>query len=190
MIFTKPIVLIGFMATGKTTVGRLVAEQTGRQFLDLDSAIEAAAGLSVADIFRNEGEPGFRRHETVALGKALATSNTVIATGGGAACREDNLRAMLKGGFVVALAVDAAEVARRIGRGGGRPLLDSASDPEATARALLATREPFYARAHIRIDTVGRDPQDVANDVIEALRSQAASTPPHDRGENDEKKES
>lgn len=171
----KPIVLIGFMATGKTTVGKLVAAQTGRTFIDLDAAIEAEAKMTVADIFRNEGEPGFRRQEAAALSRALGTRGSVIATGGGAACREDNLQAMLQQGFVVALSADPAEVIRRVGGGSGRPLLDGATDPQGVARKLLAEREPFYARAHARIETVGRSPQEVAQQVISASRSHPAS---------------
>ncbi len=184
MIENKPIVLIGFMATGKTTVGRLVAAQTERDFVDLDAAIEAEAGLSVADIFRQQGEAGFRKQEAAALSKVLASQNTVIATGGGAACREDNLQAMLNAGFVVALAVDSAEVVRRVGQGSGRPLLDGSADPEGAARTLLAQREPFYARAHARIDTVGRPPQQVADAVIEALRLHSAGHPDDDKKES------
>lgn len=171
MTSEKPIVLIGFMATGKSTVGRLVAARTGRSFVDLDTAIEEEAGKSVAEIFKQDGEPGFRAKESVALQKALAKDNVVIATGGGAACRENNLRAMLEAGFVVALQADPAEVIRRAGGGSGRPLLDGAADPQQAAMKLLAEREPFYARAHVRIDTVGRPPEHVAADVINAFDS-------------------
>ena len=162
----RPIVLIGFMATGKTTVGRLVAARTSRSFIDLDAAIVAEAGMSVADIFRKEGEAGFRRLESAALTRALAATDAVIATGGGAACREDNLQAMLDGGFVVALWADAEEIIRRVGDRSGRPLLDGAADPNAAARKLLQEREPFYARAHARVQTVDRAPEDVADEVV------------------------
>lgn len=171
MTSDKPIVLIGFMATGKSTVGRLVAARTERAFIDLDAAIEAVAGKSVAEIFKQEGEPGFRAQESAALQMALEKRNVVIATGGGAACRENNLRAMLEAGFVVALQADPAEVIRRVGSGSGRPLLDGQADPQQAAMKLLAEREPFYARAHARIDTVGRPPEHVATDVINAFDS-------------------
>lgn len=163
---SKPIVLIGFMATGKTTVGRLVAARTHRTFVDLDAAIVAEANMPIPEIFRAEGEPGFRRREAAALDKALLDVNAVIATGGGAACREDNLRKMLQQAFVVALWADAEEVIKRVGQRSGRPLLDGADDPQAVARKLLHEREPFYARAHARVQTVGRTPEAVADDVI------------------------
>src|SRR6476661_5383130 len=89
-----PIFLVGFMATGKTTVGRILAQRLGWTMLDLDDLIAAEAGMTVPDIFAAEGEAGFREREARAVRAAGARRRTVIATGGGAACREDNLRAM------------------------------------------------------------------------------------------------
>jgi shikimate kinase len=169
----KPIVLIGFMATGKSTVGRLVAAQLGRSFVDLDHLIEQIAGKRVADIFRDDGEPAFRKREAEALARALAQPDAVIATGGGAACREENLAAMLERGRVVALSVTPAEVLKRTGGASGRPLLDQAADPLAAASDLLKKREPFYARAHVRVDTVGKSPETVATEVLAALEGEA-----------------
>jgi shikimate kinase len=165
----RPIVIIGFMGTGKTTVGRLVADRLGRRFVDLDRVIEEVAGRSIPEIFRADGEPGFRRLETEALGRALGEGGAVIATGGGAACREPNLGMMLARGLVVALSATPEESLRRTGRASGRPMLDDASDPLAQARELLRQREPFYARAHVRIDTVGRAPDEVAAAVLAAV---------------------
>jgi len=164
-------VLIGFMATGKTTVGKLVAERLGRRFLDLDGLIEETAGKTIAELFRSDGEPAFRRAETQALRAALATEDTVVATGGGAACREDNLQAMLAAATVVALSATPLEVLRRTGGASGRPLLDRAEDPLTLATRLLGEREPFYARAHLRIDTVGRSAEEVAALVADAVEN-------------------
>jgi shikimate kinase len=164
-----PVFLIGFMATGKTTVGRLVARRRGWTFVDLDESIVAAAGMPVAEIFAREGEAGFRRREAEALRAAAARRRTVIATGGGAACREENLTTMLGAGRVVALSATPAEVLRRTGRGSGRPLLDGKADSLGTAASLLAAREPFYARAHHTVDTVGKAPAEVATLVLAAL---------------------
>ena len=167
-----PIFLIGFMATGKTTVGQLVAARRGWSFVDLDQAIVAGAGMTVAEIFAREGEAGFRQREAAAVRAAAARTRTVIATGGGAACREDNLTTMLAGGRVVALSATPAEVLRRVGGPSGRPLLDGKdgqADPLGTAAALLAAREPFYARAHHTVDTIGKTPEEVAAAVRAAL---------------------
>jgi shikimate kinase len=168
----KPIVLIGFMATGKTTVGRLVAQRMGRHFVDLDGLIEQTAGTTVAELFRTAGEPAFRRAESQALRQALAMPDIVMATGGGAACREDNLEAMLAKGLVVALSATPVEVLRRTGGVSGRPLLDGSDDPLAVATRLLSEREPFYARAHLRVDTVGRTAEEVAASVAAAVTEQ------------------
>jgi shikimate kinase len=160
-----PIFLIGFMATGKTTVGRILAARLGWRLVDLDEMIAAEAGQSVPHIFETEGEAGFRAREARALGDVSRRRRLVVATGGGAACREENLAAMLEAGRVVGLAITAEEAVRRARGGAGRPLL-SGPDPVATAAALLAARAPFYARAHLQVDTAGRLPQDVARDVL------------------------
>jgi shikimate kinase len=169
-------VLIGFMGTGKTTVGKLLAGRLGRRFVDLDRAIEAEAGAPIAELFRTEGEPAFRAREAEALRRALGASESlVIATGGGAACREENLQAMLDRGIVVNLTAPAAELVARTGRHSGRPLLDGAADPVAAAAALLAQREPFYARAHVRVDTSGKNVDEVADEILTRLRGEGGS---------------
>jgi shikimate kinase len=168
-----PVFLIGFMGSGKTTVGRLLAARLGRAFVDLDDLIVQAAGAPIPEIFSREGEAGFRRRETEALRAAAAGPGTVVATGGGAACREENLALMLASGRVVALEVSAAEAVRRTGRRSGRPLLDGRTDPLAAATDLLAKRQAFYARAHLRVDTAGRTPEESAQAVVEGLAGPA-----------------
>jgi shikimate kinase len=164
-----PIFLIGFMASGKTTVGRLLAARLGWAFADLDDLIAAAAGTSVPHIFAEQGEAAFRRHETAVVLEAAARRGIVFATGGGAACREPNLGAMLAAGRVVALEVSPEEAIRRAGEGSGRPLLDGQADKLSAARALLAARDPFYRRAHLRVATEGRRPAEIAAEVQRSL---------------------
>jgi shikimate kinase len=166
-----PIFLVGFMASGKSTVGRLVAARLGWQFRDLDRAIADAAGQTIPDIFASEGEEGFRRRETEAVREAAGLRRVVIATGGGAACREENLAQMLAAGHVIALAVSPEEVVRRTAGRTARPLLDGVADPLATAIALLGAREPFYSRAHARIETQNRTPDEVAVAVLRVLEA-------------------
>ena len=163
------------MATGKTTVGRLVAEHLQRKFLDLDHLVEETAGMKVAELFRTRGEPAFRQVEAAALRQALKMDGLVLATGGGAACREENLQEMLASAYVVALSAPPAEVLKRTGGASGRPLLDSADDPLAVAQRLLAEREPFYTRAHLRVDTAGKAPTDVAAEIVAAVRQEGRS---------------
>jgi 3-dehydroquinate synthase len=179
-----PIFLVGFMATGKTTVGRILAGRLGWGMLDLDDGIVEEAGMPVARIFAAEGEAGFRAREARALRAAGARRRTVIATGGGAACSEDNLRAMLTAGRVVALGVTAEEAVRRAGAGSGRPLLDGTAEPVAAAAALLAARLAYYARAPLQVDTVGRTPAEVASEILDKLGAGGASlTIPVELGE-------
>jgi shikimate kinase len=164
-----PIFLIGFMGSGKTTVGGLLAKRLGWSFADLDDLIVRSAGLTVAEIFAREGEEGFRRRETEAVRVAAAGRHAVVATGGGAACREENLSLMLTSGRVVALAVSPAEAVRRAGSRSGRPLLDDSADPLAAATALLSARQPFYARAHLQVESDGRTPDEAVNAILAGL---------------------
>src|SRR5205814_543440 len=124
---------------------------------------------------RTRGEPAFRQVEAAALRQALKMDGLVLATGGGAACREENLQEMLASAYVVALSAPPAEVLKRTGGASGRPLLDSADDPLAVAQRLLAEREPFYTRAHLRVDTAGKAPTDVAAEIVAAVRQEGRS---------------
>ena len=175
-----PIFLIGFMASGKTTVGRLLAERLEWAFVDLDKLIEDGAGRTVADIFAAEGEAGFRKRETEALREVAQRRKTVVATGGGAPCREENLTAMLGAARVFWLHVSAEEAVARAGKASGRPLLDGAADPEAEAGRLLDGRRSFYERAHAIVDTNGRSAEEVINGVLGAslLMTVREETPP------------
>jgi len=153
-----PLFLIGFMAAGKTTVGRAVADASGRRFLDLDDVI-AASGVSVAALVAHD-EPEFRRREAAALAEVIAgaVDGPVIATGGGAAVFGDNLERMRGAGLVIALGVDVREAERRAEGGSARPLL-------ASAHALAANRAPAYRRAHAVVDTTGHSVAEVVTAV-------------------------
>jgi shikimate kinase/3-dehydroquinate synthase len=145
-----PLFLIGFMAAGKTTVGRRMAEAARRRFVDLDDVI-AAQGESVPDLVaRDEAE--FRRREAAALAATIfgASDGPIIATGGGAAAYGDNLARMRAAGCVVALGVDLDEAHERAAGGTRRPLLASGAE-------LVRKRAPIYRRAHASIDTTGLD---------------------------------
>jgi shikimate kinase len=168
----SPIFLVGFMASGKTTVGRLLAEGLGWTFADLDELVTRAAGRTVPEIFAAEGEAGFRRREGAAVREAASRSRVVVATGGGAACREENLAAMLDSGRVIALGVSPEEAIRRAGGASGRPLLDGKADPVGEARRLLEVRRAFYERAHIRLQTDGRTPSEIAQALLAELHVQ------------------
>ena len=152
------------MGAGKSTVGVLVATRSGAGFVDLDDRIAAAAGIGIPEIFAAEGEAGFRRRETAALLEA-ADAGAVVACGGGVVLVEDNVRTMRERGPVVWLDATPGILAARLGGGEGRPLL-AGGEVEARLRSLAAQREAAYlAAAHHRVDTVGRSPAEVAEEV-------------------------
>ena len=168
-----PIFLIGFMGSGKTTVGGLLAERLHRRFIDLDAWISLESGRSVTEIFAQEGEAGFRSRETSALQRTAQISGSVVATGGGAASVEENLQLMLKTGPVIALLVSATEALNRTGRHSGRPLLEE-GDPLAAATNLLSRRRRFYERADLRIETDGHTPEMIVSRILVDLNLQPA----------------
>ena len=150
-----PLFLIGFMAAGKTSVGRELAASTNRTFVDLDDAV-AAMGEPVAQLVARDLAE-FRRREAAALA-TLLDADAVIATGGGAATYGDNLDRMRAAGLVVALGVDVGEARRRAGDATSRPLL-------ANADQLAVERAPVYRRAHAVVDTMGKSIAAVVDDV-------------------------
>ena len=160
-----PVFLVGFMAAGKTTVGRLLAEASGRRFIDLDDLI-AEQGEPVAELVaRDEAE--FRRREAAALERAIANGNDhVIATGGGCAAYGDNMTKMRAAGLVVALDVDLERARARAAGGPVRPLLAEAE----RAAKLAAQRAPAYRRAHAVVDTTRRSLLDVVSAVADVER--------------------
>lgn len=169
------------MTSGKSTVGRILAERLGWAFRDLDQVLSAAARASVAEIFAREGEAGFRRREAEAVVAATAWRRTVVATGGGAACHGENLHRMLDAGRVVTLAVSPEEVVRRANGGAGRPLLAGASEPLQVVTDLLRGRAPFYDRAHHQVPTDGLTVDAVVASVLAALGGLPVTPPPATR---------
>ena len=167
-----PIFLIGFMGSGKTTVGRLLAERLRRRFIDLDTWISQESGHSVTQIFAREGEAGFRSRESNALKETAQILSSVVSTGGGAACFEENLQLMLNTGPVIALLVSAEEALKRTGSHSGRPLLER-NDPLAEARKLLRQRQMFYERADLKIETDEHAPEIIVSKILVDLNLQA-----------------
>lgn len=155
---TRPIFLIGFMACGKSTLLRALADRVaGRRFIDLDSEIVREAGKSIPAIFADEGEAGFRRLESAVL-ERLCTTDAIIACGGGTPCRPGAMEAMLAAGRVVWLQADLDITLSRLALAPGeRPVVDSLLDnPEALRTkviSLMAEREPYYSRATAVFDS-------------------------------------
>lgn len=162
------IILVGFMGCGKSTVGRLLAEKTDRQFTDMDTYIEEQAGCTVSEIFATEGEAAFRAKEHDACVTLGSAQDLVVATGGGAVLRADNIAALKKNGVIVWLQVSADTVLARLAQDTTRPLLQRA-DKEAAVHALLAERTLLYAQAaDITVNADG-DAQTVAAAIVAAL---------------------
>ncbi|MEM9490248.1 MAG: 3-dehydroquinate synthase [Myxococcota bacterium] len=163
--------VVGFMATGKSTVGRLVAERLSLPFVDLDERIEADAGRAIAAIFASDGEDGFRRLEAESLARVIAGPPAVVATGGGAPCHRDNLARMRAAGLVVALTAPLATVRARVPDPATRPLLQQ---PDEAVAALYQRRVTYYRQAHACVRTEDDPPEVVARavaDLFGAARS-------------------
>ncbi len=164
------IFLSGPMGSGKSTIAPIVAQRAGITALDLDAAVAAAAGVSVRELFRR-GEAAFRDVEGDVLRGLLDRHPAcVVALGGGTLVRSDLRRRLLREGIVVTLDADGAELAARVGAGAGRPLLEG-RDVGAVLEGLRRERAHVYAECHARIDTSGRTPEAIAQDVLEAARA-------------------
>jgi len=169
------LILTGFSATGKTTVGPVVAAALRLPFIDLDHLLEARAGRSIPQIFASSGEASFRQMERVAVGEAARLSGTVIATGGGAAMDQAGFAQLAKGAVVVVLTCDPEELLARLGSSQQRPLL-TGGDGDSVA-ALMAERAGVYGAAGLRIDTTSRMVDKVADEVVASYRSQVVDGP-------------
>src|SRR5690349_6630042 len=146
------IALIGFMGTGKTSVGRLVAEQLHFDYLDTDEMIQAATGKTIADIFSRDGEPAFRSLEEKVVQEISARSKTVISTGGGLPVNPKNLTSLKSHALVVCLWASPEKIWDRVKNQTHRPLLHD-EHPQKKIRELLAAREPFYKQADVLLNT-------------------------------------
>jgi 3-dehydroquinate synthase len=161
------VVLVGFMGSGKSTVGPHLAQRLERPFVDLDDVIEAEAGRSVAEIFSSEGEEGFRARESRCLQRALEREGSVLAVGGGAPMRQENWSRIRDGNCVVALTAEPGELARRLNGSSDRPLLKA--NGSSAFDSLLPSRLPRYLEADLVIKTDGLDPVEVADRVKDRL---------------------
>ena len=167
------LVLIGFMGAGKSEVGRLVAQALGREFLDTDEMVIHAAQLPVEEIFRREGEHGFRRRESSAIDEAISSPARVIAVGGGAVLSAENRTVLKQAGYLVYLRATPETLAARLGDVDDRPLLN-VSDRVGRIRDMLVARGPVYETAgDVTLDTDETTPVQVADRVVRWYRDQA-----------------
>ncbi len=166
----RPIVLVGLMGAGKSSIGRLVAARLGLEFVDADAEIESAAHASIGEIFETHGVATFRSGERRVIERLLAGPVRVVATGGGAFMDNDTRRRIKTLAHSVWLKADLETLVRRVARRGGRPLLKN-KDPRAVLAALMAERDPVYAKADITVETSENPPAEVADRMIKALES-------------------
>jgi shikimate kinase len=164
----RPIVLVGLMGAGKSTVGRKLAGILKIDFVDADQAIEEAATMSIAEIFERFGEPYFRDGERRVIARLIEEHHGVIATGGGAFVDPQTRALILKKGIAVWIDCDVATLVQRTSRRGGRPLLDT-GDPAEILSKLQQEREPFYREAPIKVVSSGGAQLDTALQIIEAI---------------------
>jgi shikimate kinase len=164
----RPIVLVGMMGVGKSTVGRRLAALLHLTFCDADEAIEEAAQMSVSEIFEQFGEPYFRDGERRVIARLIEGGPGVIATGGGAFVQEDTRRLILDRGIAVWLDADVDTILSRVKRKDTRPLLKSGDTREIVSR-LVAEREPHYAKAPIRVSSGDGPHADAVARIVQEL---------------------
>lgn len=157
--------LIGFMGTGKTSAGRLVAESLHFEFLDTDELIQARTGRAITDIFATNGEPAFRALERDVVGELAARAKTVISTGGGLPTNAENLAALKTHALTVCLWASPEKIWDRVRNQSHRPLLHD-PNPQQKIRELLELRRPFYQQADVLINTDQRSAREVAQQII------------------------
>jgi len=161
----RNIILVGFMGTGKSSAGRLVAERLGMEFVDMDDEIVRREGCSIPDIFRDRGEPAFRAIERAMVIELSNRTGLVISTGGGIVLNPDNIHDFSRKGLVICLQACPETILKRVGNDQNRPLLQS-EDRMAKIQELLNRRQPLYDAIPTQIDTEGHSPSDTADAVL------------------------
>lgn len=165
----KNIVLTGFMGTGKTYTGRALAKSLGIKFVDTDVLIEKEAGITIPDIFEKFGEPHFRGLEREIVKRVSQENGAVIAVGGGAIVNPDNLADLKKKGVIICLKASPELILSRVERNSDRPLLQ-VEDRIGKITELLEKRAPYYEKADFTVDTDGKTPEQVAEEILKIVR--------------------
>lgn len=162
----KNIFLVGFMGSGKSTVGKILSEKTGLKFVDIDSEIEKKEGKTIKEIFEEKGEKYFRDLEKEEIRKYSKKKGFVVSTGGGLGADSENMDIMRKNGVVIWLDVSLKEVLRRCGKDMNRPLL---KQPVENLRKLFEERKHVYSMADIHVKAEGKEPEKIAEEILEKI---------------------
>ncbi len=165
----KNIVLTGFMGTGKTAVGRELSEMLNMRLVDVDAEIEDSQKMTINDIFSIYGEKYFRDLETGMIKRFSGEKNIIISTGGGAVLREENMGALRENSIIFCLNASPETILIRTSRNSDRPLL-KVEKPIEKIKELLNYRKPFYEKAGINIDTDGKTPLQIAEEILGILK--------------------
>jgi len=163
------LVLIGFMGTGKTSLGRRLAKILNKDFIDIDIEIEKITGLSIPQIFKKHGEIRFRSEEKLMVRKVAQRDNCVISTGGGVVLFPGNVEALSKNGWIIRLTASPQVIFERVARRNNRPLLYRHKSV-AYIEELMKQREPYYKCADLTIDTSNVDSEELVERVLQFLK--------------------
>ncbi len=171
------IILIGFMGSGKSAAGKMLAKKLNMKFIDTDARIEKKEGKTISEIFKRYGESTFRDRESEIIKEASQQQNTVISAGGGAVLLKKNVSRLKKSGVVVWLKAKPETIAKRVGAAKNRPLLscEGNKDKEDAVRLLLKKRTPYYRSAHdAAVQTDGITAGETAERIMKIIRGQGA----------------
>jgi shikimate kinase len=165
----KNIILTGFMGTGKTAVGKELSRLLNMKLIDVDTEIEKSEKMTINEIFIRFGEKRFREIETEIVKKVSQNKNIIISTGGGVVLKQENIDILKKNGVIVCLTASPETILNRTGNDNNRPLLQ-VENPLKRIKELINFRKPYYEKADIMIDTEGKNPLQIAEEIIERLK--------------------
>jgi shikimate kinase len=166
----KNIILTGFMGTGKTAVGKELAQLLDMKLIDVDTEIEKTEKMDINEIFKRRGEQRFREIETEMIKTISRNKNAIISTGGGAVLKKENMDILGEEGIIICLTATPETILQRTSTNSDRPLLQ-VEDPFEKIKELLDFRKPHYEKADILIDTDGKNPLQIAGEIIEKIKN-------------------